>query len=44
MRGDYFMFVDSDDAIETYIIEDAVRCFFTASLRRYGGFWLEKDF
>ena len=27
MRGDYFMFVDSDDAIETYIIEDAVRCF-----------------
>lgn len=27
MRGDYFMFVDSDDAIETYIIEDAVRSF-----------------
>lgn len=27
MRGDYFMFVDSDDAIETSIIADAVRCF-----------------
>lgn len=27
MRGDYFMFVDSDDAVEPYIIADAVRCF-----------------
>lgn len=27
MRGDYFLFVDSDDALETNIIADAVRCF-----------------
>ena len=27
MHGDYFMFVDSDDALETNIIADAVGCF-----------------